>query len=93
MEGEVASAMRAADMRRGSRAQRRRSSIGWESLTPTELQIARLTVEGLTNPKMAERLYVSKYTVQTHLSNIFSKLQISSRAQLAAVTARQQANV
>ena len=79
--------MRDAGIRRGSRAPRRRPTVGWDALTPAELQVAELTIEGLTNPKIAERLFLSKYTVQTHLSHIFSKLGISSRVELAGIAA------
>jgi DNA-binding CsgD family transcriptional regulator len=85
----VLSAMRSAGIRRGARTPRRQALTGWDALTPTEIEVARLTVEGLTNPKIAQRLYVSKYTVQTHLSHIFAKLQVSSRAELAAIAAKQ----
>lgn len=84
-------AMRAAGLRRGSRARRQRPTVGWASLTPTEESVARLTVEGLTNPQIAERLFVSKYTVQTHLSHIFGKLGIASRVELAGLAAKSEA--
>jgi DNA-binding NarL/FixJ family response regulator len=48
-----------------------------------------MAAEGLTNPQIAERLYVSKYTVMTHLSHAFGKLGISSRVELATVAARE----
>ena len=48
-----------------------------------------LVAEGLSNPQIGERLYVSRRTVQTHLAQIFAKLDTSSRAQLAAEAARQ----
>ena len=83
----VLAAMRSLGIRRGSRAPRRRPATGWDALTPTELDVARLTIEGLSNPKIAERLFVSKRTVQTHLSHIFGKLGISSRVALARVAA------
>jgi DNA-binding NarL/FixJ family response regulator len=47
-----------------------------------------LVVEGLSNPQIGERLYVSPRTVQTHVAHVFTKLAISSRAQLAAEAAR-----
>ena len=50
-----------------------------------------LVAEGLTNPQIGERLYVSPRTVQTHLAHIFAKLGVSTRAQLAAQAAHQQA--
>lgn len=56
---------------------------GWESLTRAELRVAELVAEGLTNPLIAERLFVSRNTVQTHLRNVFRKLGVHSRTQLA----------
>jgi DNA-binding NarL/FixJ family response regulator len=46
-----------------------------------------LAVEGLTNPQIGERLFVSRRTVQTHLSHIFAKLGIASRVELAKLAA------
>jgi DNA-binding CsgD family transcriptional regulator len=83
----ISSLMRSAGLRRGSREKRARPKTGWESLTASEQQVARLTVEGLTNPQIAERLFVSKHTVQTHLSHVFAKLGISSRTALAGMAA------
>jgi DNA-binding NarL/FixJ family response regulator len=61
------------------------------SLTPTEERVVDLVVEGLTNPQIGERLYVSPRTVQTHLAHIFAKLGISTRTQLAAQATHKQA--
>ena len=44
--------------------------------------------EGLSNPEIVERLFVSRATVRTHLSHVFAKLGVSSRAELAAEAAR-----
>lgn len=76
-------------IRRGRRGPRGRPKHGWPSLTETELTVAGLVAEGLSNPQIGERLYVSRRTVQTHLAHIFAKLDITSRAQLAAQAARQ----
>ena len=54
------------------------------SLTPTEQRVVALVAEGLSNPQIGERLFVSRRTVQTHLAHVFAKLGISSRTQLAA---------
>lgn len=67
-----------------ARGKRRRPLHGWESLTPTELDVLRHTASGLTNPQIGERMFISRNTVKTHLSHIFAKLAITSRAELAA---------
>lgn len=59
------------------------ASQGWAALTPTELRVAKLAAKRLTNPEIADQLFISKRTVQTHLSHIFAKLDISSRVQLS----------
>jgi DNA-binding CsgD family transcriptional regulator len=56
---------------------------------PAEQAVARLVADGLSNPQIGHRLYISRRTVQTHLGHIFIKLDITSRAQLAAQFARQ----
>jgi DNA-binding CsgD family transcriptional regulator len=73
---------------RRARGTRKRPSGGWESLTPTELQVVQLVTKGLTNPQVAERMFISRATVKAHLSHIFQKLGLTSRSELAAVAAR-----
>jgi DNA-binding CsgD family transcriptional regulator len=80
----VEARLRDLGVRRGRRGARKRPQLGWESLTGTERRVVDLVVEGLSNPQIGERLYVSRRTVQTHLAHVFTKLGISSRAQLAA---------
>jgi DNA-binding CsgD family transcriptional regulator len=58
---------------------------GWAALTTSELTVARLVAEGLTNREVAERLFVSPHTVNSHLRHVFSKLGITSRVELARV--------
>ncbi len=70
------------------RGERKRPATGWASLTPSELEVARLVGEHLSNPEIAARLFVSRATVKTHLVHIFSKLGIDSRSQLAAQALR-----
>jgi predicted ATPase/DNA-binding CsgD family transcriptional regulator len=70
---------------RGSRS---RPALGWDSLTPTELTVAQAVAEGLSNPQIAARMFISRRTVTTHLTSIFRKLGTSSRAELAVRTAR-----
>ena len=80
--------LRLAGVRRGVRGPRKRPQFGWQSLTPTERTVAALVADGLSNPQIGERLFISRRTVQTHLVHVFAKLDISSRAQLAAQVAR-----
>jgi DNA-binding CsgD family transcriptional regulator len=81
-------ALRALGVRRRKSPGARRAAIGWESLTATELVVARLAAEGLTNRQVGERLFVSRRTVETHLAHVFAKLRVSGRAQLAVEVAR-----
>jgi DNA-binding CsgD family transcriptional regulator len=56
---------------------------GWAAMTAAELAVARLVAEGLTNREVADRLFVSPHTVNSHLRHVFSKLGINSRVELA----------
>ncbi|MGV0715063.1 AAA family ATPase [Mycolicibacterium sp. XJ662] len=82
------------DARRVARALRRlgverrvirhpRPRTGWESLTESELKVVSLIAQGASNRSVAQHLHLSPHTVKTHLHNAFSKLGITSRAQLA----------
>jgi predicted ATPase/DNA-binding CsgD family transcriptional regulator len=73
---------------RRARGERRRPSFGWDSLTPTELEVVRLAAAGLTNPAIGERLFISRGTVKTHLLHVFAKLGVHTRAELAAAAFR-----
>jgi predicted ATPase/DNA-binding CsgD family transcriptional regulator len=73
-------------LRRG-RGTRGRPAHGWESLTPTELEVVRHAAAGLTNPQIGERMFISRATVKTHLSNVYAKLGVRNRSQLAAMAA------
>lgn len=58
----------------------RRSAVtGVDALTPTELRVARLAEQGLSNNDIAEQTFVSRSTVAWHLRNIYRKLQVDSR--------------
>lgn len=57
-------------------------------LTPAEQKVVALVCEGLTNPQIAQRLYVSPRTIQGHLLKVFKKLDVSSRSELVAKTVR-----
>jgi ATP/maltotriose-dependent transcriptional regulator MalT len=54
-----------------------------DSLTERELQVARLVVDRKTNPEIAAELFLSPKTVETHLRNIFRKIDVSTRIELA----------
>lgn len=74
---------------RGRKGPRSRPVTGWEALTPAELEVSELAAQGMTNPEIGRRLFVSPRTVETHLSHVYAKLGISSRVELAAAaTAR-----
>ncbi len=57
-------------------------------LSPRELEVALLVAEGLTNQQVAERLFLSVRTVETHLSRIFAKLEVTSRVGVATALTR-----
>ena len=74
-------------MATGETARKRTAATSGPQLTPQEAQVARLAAEGLTNPDIGARLFISAKTVQYHLSKVFTKLGISSRSQLDEVLA------
>ena len=70
---------------RRTRGARGRPSSGWASLTPTEEQVVALAVEGLSNPEIGERLFISRGTVKTHLAHVYAKLGVANRTELASL--------
>jgi DNA-binding CsgD family transcriptional regulator len=70
------------------RGRRGRPTKGWDSLTPTELEVVRLVAKGLTNLQIGQRLFVTRGTVKTHLAHVFTKLGVSTRAELASEATR-----
>jgi DNA-binding CsgD family transcriptional regulator len=70
----------------GGRPRRLRSS-GRDALTPSELRVAQLAAEGRTNNEVAQALFVTPKTIDTHLSHVYSKLGISSRRALSEALA------
>ena len=77
------------ELRKLGRAVHRRTrpgkadGTGVDTLTERELELARLVVDRRTNPEIAAALFLSQKTVETHLRNMFRKLGVSSRVELA----------
>jgi DNA-binding CsgD family transcriptional regulator len=69
-------------VRPGRSAYRARPTTGWEALTPTEVKVAYLVGDGRSNPDVAATLFLSRNTVQTHVSHILAKLGARSRAEI-----------
>ena len=70
-----------------ARGERKRPTAGWDSLTPTEVNVVRLVAQGLTNKEVGQELLMGAETVKTHLSHVYDKLGIRSRAALATAFA------
>jgi DNA-binding CsgD family transcriptional regulator len=86
--GRLQAQFRAHGIRRGPRAKHRQKLTGWDSLTPTEMKVAALVEEGLSNPQIAAKLFTSRRTVATHVSHILKKLDVHSRIDIARESAR-----
>ncbi len=87
-EGAALSTQEAIAYAQRGRGERKRPASGWASLTPAELDVARLVSEGLANKDIATRLFVSPRTVQSHLTHVYTKLGLTSRVQLSQELAR-----
>jgi len=59
-----------------------RPTTGWAALSEPEINVATLAAEGRTNRQIAESLFISHHTVNTHMRHVFEKLGINSRVQL-----------
>jgi len=64
-----------------------RSAPEWPELTESEFTVVSLVARGATNREVAERLYLSPFTVNSHLKHVFAKLGIRSRVELARLAA------
>jgi len=79
--GRADAHFRALGIRRGYRPAR--PATGPNSLTPTETKIASLVAHALSNPQIADRLFLSRRTVEVHVSHILTKLDLHSRIEIA----------
>ncbi|GLZ29193.1 LuxR family transcriptional regulator [Lentzea sp. NBRC 105346] len=79
----VRAAFREHGLRTGAREPRNRPASGWQSLTATETRVAHLVAEGRSNRMIAEQLFLSRRTVDTHVSHILAKLGLRSRVDVA----------
>ena len=89
--GRLQAQFRAKGIRRGPRVKHRKAQCGWDSLTPTEIKVVGLVAEGLSNPQIAARLFLSHRTVATHVSHVLTKLGVHSRIDIAREAASQRA--
>lgn len=79
--GALRAALRRADRKNAA-------GTGWDSLTPSEQEVARLIASGLTNNQVAARLGMSPHTVDGRLRRVFAKLGVNTRVELTAEYAR-----
>ena len=80
--------LRAYGIRSGSRAAHRRVTTGWEALTASEREVAALVAQGVSNPEIATRLFLSPRTIEKHVTHILTKLQAHSRLDIAREVTR-----
>ncbi|MEV4234873.1 AAA family ATPase [Nocardia sp. NPDC049737] len=71
-------------LRRGVRGRRNRPKSGWAALTDTERKVAALVAEGCSNSGIAAQMFLSRRTVQSHVSKILGKLELRSRREIPA---------
>lgn len=83
--GAIVLAQRARQELRATGARPRRSVLtGVDALTASERSVAHLASEGRTNREIAQDLFVTVNTIESHMHHVFQKLAITSRAELAA---------
>jgi DNA-binding CsgD family transcriptional regulator len=83
----VRARLRRFGVRRRHWGQSTRPETGWDSLTDTERSVATLVAQGLTNKQAGAQMFLSPHTVKYHLRQVFRKLDIGSRVELACIVA------
>ncbi len=87
LSARIISRLRQHGIRMDASTIRERPRFGWESLTRTEVTVVELVASGLSGGEIAERLFISTRTVQTHVSRALRKLGLRTRVELAAYIA------
>lgn len=87
LSSRIATRLRALGLRLDPSTMRERPHTGWDSLTRTEVTIAEMVATGLNGTEIAERLFISQRTVQTHVSHVLTKMGLRTRVELAALVA------
>jgi DNA-binding CsgD family transcriptional regulator len=80
--------MRQNGVRLGPQARHRKTQHGWEGLTPSEMKVVDLVVQGLSNSQIAADLFLSPRTVETHVSHVLAKLGLRSRVDIVREAGR-----
>ena len=88
----VRSKLRQQGIRRRHWEAAKRPATGWDSLTDTERNVMDLVARGLTNQHVADQMFLSVHTVAFHLRQVFRKLGVRSRVELARVAAQRSAD-
>ncbi len=92
-EGRALSMAEAVELAGRSRSQPTRATHGWDSLTPTERRVVDLVADGLSNADIAGRLLMSVPTVKSHLTHVFTKLDMTNRTELAAAASQRRSTL
>jgi DNA-binding NarL/FixJ family response regulator/tetratricopeptide (TPR) repeat protein len=93
LEQEVARELRALGVSAPAPVSRRPGDTGTRQLSRREREVATRVAAGESNPEIAAALYLSPKTIEGHMRRIFEKLDVSSRAQVAATIAREESRV
>jgi DNA-binding CsgD family transcriptional regulator len=87
-DGARLSVQEAVAYARRGRGEHANATYGWASLSPAERQVVELASQGLSNPGIARKLFMSRNTVKVHLSRAYAKLGVANRTELARLATR-----